>query len=138
MRTLADAAADRPWTQSPPWQVIANRRESHDTVTLELEPPESFGFQPGQFNMLRIPGIGEVPISISGDPSAAGPVLHTIRDVGAVTYALCSVRPGHRIGVRARELGRVHRGSGGHDAVYRAGPAGGGRPRGPGVPVHGA
>jgi NAD(P)H-flavin reductase len=100
MRTLANVAADRPWTQSPPWQVTANRRESHDTVTLELEPPEPFGFQPGQFNMLRVPGIGEVPISISGDPSAAGPVLHTIRDVGAVTHALCSAQPGHRIGVR--------------------------------------
>ena len=100
MRTLADAAADRPWTQSPPWRLTANRRESHDTVTLELEPPEPFGFQPGQFNMLRVPGIGEVPISISGDPSAAGPVLHTIRDVGAVTHALCSARPGDRIGVR--------------------------------------
>lgn len=100
MRTLAEAAADRPWTQSPPWRVIANRRESHDTVTLELEPPEPFGFQPGQFNMLRVPGIGEVPISISGDPSAAGPVLHTIRDVGAVTHALCSAQPGHQIGVR--------------------------------------
>jgi NAD(P)H-flavin reductase len=100
MRTLAEAAADRPWTQSPPWRVTANRRESHDTVTLELEPPEPFGFQPGQFNMLRIPGIGEVPISISGDPSAAGPVLHTIRDVGAVTHALCSAQAGHQIGVR--------------------------------------
>jgi NAD(P)H-flavin reductase len=99
MRTLAEAA-DRPWTQSPPWRVIANRRESHDTVTLELEPPEPFGFQPGQFNMLRVPGIGEVPISISGDPTAAGPVLHTIRDVGAVTHALCSAQPGHPIGVR--------------------------------------
>jgi NAD(P)H-flavin reductase len=100
MRTLADAAADRPWTQSPPWRVTAIRRESHDTVTLELEPPEPFGFQPGQFNMLRVPGIGEVPISISGDPTAAGPVLHTIRDVGAVTHALCSAQPGHQIGVR--------------------------------------
>lgn len=100
MRTLADAAADRPWTQSPPWRVTANRRESHDTVTLELEPPEPFGFQPGQFNMLRVPGIGEVPISISGDPTAPGPVLHTIRDVGAVTRALCTVRPGDEIGVR--------------------------------------
>lgn len=100
MRTLAEAAADRPWTQSPPWRVTANRRESHDTVTLELEPPEPFGFRPGQFNMLRVPGIGEVPISISGDPSAAGPVLHTIRDVGAVTHALCAAQPGHRIGIR--------------------------------------
>jgi NAD(P)H-flavin reductase len=100
MRTLAETAADRPWTASPPWPVTANRRESHDTVTLELEPPEPFGFRPGQFNMLRVPGIGEVPISISGDPSLAGPVLHTVRDVGAVTHALCTARPGHQIGVR--------------------------------------
>ena len=100
MRRLADVAPDRPWTESPPWRVIANRPESSDTVTLELEPPEPFSFQPGQFNMLRAPGIGEVPISISGDPSAAGPVLHTIRDVGAVTHALCTVPPGHQIGVR--------------------------------------
>jgi NAD(P)H-flavin reductase len=100
MRTLAETAADRPWTESPLWRVIANRRESHDTVTLELEPPEPFGFRPGQFNMLRVPGIGEVPISISGDPSRAGPVLHTVRDVGAVTHALCTARPGHQIEVR--------------------------------------
>jgi len=100
MHTLADAAADRPWTESPAWRVTSSRRESHDTVTLELEPPAPFGFQPGQFNMLRVPGIGEVPISISGDPSRAGPVLHTIRDVGAVTHALCAARPGHQVGVR--------------------------------------
>jgi NAD(P)H-flavin reductase len=100
VRTLAEEAADRPWTESPTWRVTANRRESHDTVTLELEPPEPFGFQPGQFNMLRVPGVGEVPISVSGDPSLAGPVLHTIRDVGAVTHALCTARPGDEIGVR--------------------------------------
>jgi NAD(P)H-flavin reductase len=99
MRPLAEAAG-RPWTQSPPWRVTANRRESHDTVTLELEPREPFGFRPGQFNMLRVPGIGEVPISISGDPSAPGPVSHTIRGVGAVTHALCTARPGDEIGVR--------------------------------------
>ncbi len=100
MRTLAEVTADRPWTESPPWQVTARRAESHDTVTLELEPPEPFGFEPGQFNMLRVPGIGEVPISISGDPSRPGPVLHTIRDVGAVTHALCGLQPGQRAGVR--------------------------------------
>jgi NAD(P)H-flavin reductase len=100
VHTLADMGADRPWTEAPRWRVIANRPESRDTVTLELEPPEPFSFQPGQFNMLRVPGIGEVPISISGDPSTPGPVLHTIRDVGAVTHALCEARPGHQIGVR--------------------------------------
>ena len=100
MRTLAEAAADRPWAESPPWRVTATWPESHDTVTLELEPPEPFGFEPGQFNMLRVPGIGEVPISISGDPTRPGPVLHTIRDVGAVTHALCTLRPGQLVGVR--------------------------------------
>jgi NAD(P)H-flavin reductase len=100
MRTLAEAAADRPWTESPPWRVTATRAESHDTVTLELEPPEPFAFEPGQFNMLRLPGIGDVPISISGDPTLAGPVLHTIRDVGAVTHALCALRAGEQVGVR--------------------------------------
>ena len=101
MRALAEtAAADRPWTESPPWRVTARRTESHDTVTLELEPPEPFGFKPGQFNMLRVPGIGEVPISVSGDPTRAGPVLHTIRDVGAVTHALCARQPGQHVGVR--------------------------------------
>jgi NAD(P)H-flavin reductase len=100
MRTLAEAAASRPWTESPPWRVAASWPESHDTVTLELEPPEPFGFEPGQFNMLRVPGLGEVPISVSGDPTRAGPVRHTIRDVGAVTHALCTRRPGQRVGVR--------------------------------------
>lgn len=99
MRTLAEAAG-RPWTESPRWRVTARRRESHDTVTLELEPPAPFGFEPGQFNMLRAPGIGEVPISISGDPTRPGPVLHTIRDVGAVTHALCALAPGQAAGVR--------------------------------------
>ncbi len=100
MRPLAEAAAQRPWTESPPWRVTAARRESHEVVTLELEPPGPFGFRPGQFNMLRAPGVGEVPISISGDPSSPGPVLHTIRDVGAVSHALCAARPGDQIGVR--------------------------------------
>jgi NAD(P)H-flavin reductase len=101
MRSLAEATAGRPWTESRPWPVIASRRETADTVTLELEPPEPFGYLPGQFNMLGLPGIGEVPISISGDDTAAGSVVqHTIRAVGAVTRALCATGPGDAVGVR--------------------------------------
>ena len=44
----------------------------------------AFSFQPGQFNMVYLPGIGEVPISISSDPTRAGPLLHTIRAAGSV------------------------------------------------------
>ena len=91
-----------PWTEPAPWRVAATRRESADTVTLELEPSagEAFAFRPGQFNMLGAFGTGQVPISISGDPTARGPVLHTIRDVGTATHALCALEPGDRVGVR--------------------------------------
>jgi NAD(P)H-flavin reductase len=100
MQRLAEAV--RPWIDREPWRVAGNRQESYDTVTLELEPPagSTFSFQPGQFNMLYAFGVGEVPISVSGDPDTAGPVLHTIRDVGAVTHALCTLQPGQQVGVR--------------------------------------
>jgi len=88
------------WIEAPPWPVARAWRETRDTVTLDLTPPGTFSFLPGQFNMLSVPGIGEVPISISGDPAATNDVLHTIRDVGAVTRALCALRPGEEAGVR--------------------------------------
>jgi NAD(P)H-flavin reductase len=90
------------WSVPAPWLVVGSQRETRDVVTLELEPLDgtSFSFGPGQFNMLYAFGIGEVPISISGDPTASGPLLHTIRDVGAVTHALCALEPGQSVGVR--------------------------------------
>jgi NAD(P)H-flavin reductase len=37
---------------------------------------------------------------MSGDPTRAGPQLHTIRAVGAVTRGLCSLRRGAMVGIR--------------------------------------
>ena len=90
----------RPWLEREPWPVAAAHRESHDTVTVELQPPGPFTFEPGQFSMLYAYGVGEVPISISAIPAAGGPVPYTIRDMGAVTHALCGLRPGQQAGVR--------------------------------------
>jgi NAD(P)H-flavin reductase len=59
-----------------------------------------FGFRPGQFNMLYLFGVGEVPISVSGDPAASRSVVHTLRAVGAVTRGLCALREGAVLGVR--------------------------------------
>lgn len=79
------------------------RRETHDTTTLELQAqnaPGGFTFAPGQFNMLYAFGVGEVPISISGDPSRPELLVHTVRAVGAVTKAVCRLKPGGVLGVR--------------------------------------
>jgi len=100
MRALADPASPGTWMTPAAWRVAAVRRETRDVVTLELEPPEAFSFRPGQFNMLYAPGVGEVPISISGDPASAARVVHTIRDVGPVTRALCAAQTGEAVGVR--------------------------------------
>src|SRR5512141_1882490 len=78
-------------------------KENADTVTLELvpEPGEGGnGFLPGQFHMLWAFGAGEVPISISGDPTRAGTIVHTTRAVGAATRRITSLGPGDPVGVR--------------------------------------
>lgn len=80
--------------------VIARRAELVDTVTLEIDPGRAFDFAPGQFNMLYVHGIGEVPISISGDPAKPRSLVHTVRAVGAVSSALCALAPGELVGVR--------------------------------------
>jgi NAD(P)H-flavin reductase len=85
-----------------PYRVVGKRRENHDNWTLELEPVaeaiEPIG--PGQFDMLYAFGVGEVPISTSGDAANGGTLVHTIRAVGAVTEALCAAGRGDVIGVR--------------------------------------
>lgn len=81
-------------------RVLRTRRETYDTVTLEIESAGEPAFLPGQFNMLSLPGIGEVAISISGDSEAGGPLVHTTRAVAAATKAITAQRRGSLIGVR--------------------------------------
>ncbi len=85
-----------------PYRVEEARRETHDTVTLEMRPLAGAPllFSPGQFNMLYLFGSGEVPISISGDPGKPARLIHTLRAVGTVTRGLCALRSGSTVGVR--------------------------------------
>ena len=83
------------------YQVVERQEETHDTVTLRLRPVDRPipAYRPGQFTMMYAPGIGEVPISISGmGPGLA--LVQTVRAVGAVTRALCACPPGRVIGLR--------------------------------------
>lgn len=99
MSAPAPAGAD---ALAPRFMKIASRRqETADVFTWELDPGEGgFAFAPGQFNMLYLPGAGEVAISISGSPDRPGVLVHTIRAVGRVTRALAALEVGASIGVR--------------------------------------
>lgn len=86
-----------------PFRVQRVRKETYDTFTLELEPAngaDGFSFAAGQFNMLYAFGVGEAPISISGDPAKPQALVHTVRAVGAVTQAICKLKRGDVLGVR--------------------------------------
>jgi NAD(P)H-flavin reductase len=86
-----------------PFRVTRARRELVDVWTLELEASDGEGpvsFQPGQFTMVYAFGMGEVPLSISGDPARPDVLVHTIRAVGAVTRAVCAAKKDDVLGVR--------------------------------------
>ena len=85
-----------------PFLVAEIGQETPDTVSMMLVPADAgpVVFWPGQFSMLYVFGIGEVPISISGDPENNGALHFTIRAVGAVTGALTEMEVGQTIGVR--------------------------------------
>jgi NAD(P)H-flavin reductase len=59
-----------------------------------------YGFLPGQFNMLYVPGVGEAAISISSDSEQKDHIHHTVRIVGSVTRAVEKLPKGSIIGLR--------------------------------------
>lgn len=85
-----------------PFRVLRVKRETHDVFTVELtsEGGPPLAFRPGQFNMVYVHGLGEVPISISGNAAEPQTLVHTIRAVGSVTMAMRSIRRGDVLGIR--------------------------------------
>lgn len=82
------------------YRVSAREVAGRDVATLRILPVDEpvTTPAPGQFNMLWVPGVGEVPISLAGADDDS--FVHTIRSVGAVTEALCAMEPGDQLGVR--------------------------------------
>lgn len=79
------------------------------TYRLRLENPvqvSGYGFQPGQFNMLYLPGFGEAAISMSGPANgvavkaSTAHFAHTIRETGRVTRAVAKLGIGSRLALR--------------------------------------
>ncbi len=77
-------------------------QETPDTKTFAFELEGGRGtadFQPGQFNMIYIYGVGEAPISIASS-RREGSVKHTIRSVGTVTTLVSRLKVGDVVGLR--------------------------------------
>jgi NAD(P)H-flavin reductase len=130
MVTLAAEMVNVPVNMPDPmfprvYRVLRTRWNTGDTFSLELVPEEGGdipAFEAGQFNMVYIYGVGEIPISISGDPARRDILIHTTRAVGVVTRVMSELKVDDHLGVRGPfgsswhvELGR------GKDIVIVAG-----------------
>ena len=71
-------------------------QETHTVKTITFEYPASF--QPGQFLMIWIPGVDEIPMSISSADQHTKAI--TFKNIGEATNALFKLKPGDKIGVR--------------------------------------
>jgi NAD(P)H-flavin reductase len=87
-------------------RIVRVRKRTRDlpgTVTLELESADDAPlprYRPGQFTMMYVFGVGEIPVSISGDASDPSRLVQTVRSVGAVSEAVTLLRPGDLLGLR--------------------------------------
>jgi sulfhydrogenase subunit gamma (sulfur reductase) len=81
-------------TQEAP-NIFSLRLQYEDT-----DVQEAFAFDPGQFNMVTLFGVGEIPISIVNDPIDSHFFDHTIRVVGRVSEGMSKLQPGDRVGIR--------------------------------------
>lgn len=75
--------------------VVTDENLIDDAITKKVP----FSFSPGQFNMLYLYGVGEIPISIVSDPDDEL-VGHTIRVVGRVTKGMGHLKVGDQLGLR--------------------------------------
>jgi NAD(P)H-flavin reductase len=66
----------------------------------KLDSGKDLGHMPGQFVEVSILGVGEAPISISSSPTQKGSFQMVVRNVGNVTRAMHSLKPGDKVGIR--------------------------------------
>jgi NAD(P)H-flavin reductase len=84
-------------------RVARRTRDLPDTWTLDLVAADNTPlprYAPGQFTMLYIFGVGEIPVSISGDAADPSRLVQTIRAVGKVSEAFGRLSSGDTVGLR--------------------------------------
>jgi NAD(P)H-flavin reductase len=84
-------------------RVARRARDLLDTWTLDLVSPDGgplMRYAPGQFTMMYVFGVGEIPVSISGDALDASRLVQTVRAVGKVSEAVTKLTAGDTLGLR--------------------------------------
>lgn len=84
-------------------EIVERIQETPDVYTWKLkftdpEVAKTFKFEHGQFNMIYLYGVGEVPISIMSNDGEL--LVHTIRAVGRVTNQMMELPVGSKLGLR--------------------------------------
>ncbi len=76
--------------------VLSSTVEATDIKTLTFQSPGEV--KPGQFFMVWIPGVDEIPMSVSQITNNV--IGITFRDIGDATHALYQIKKGDQIGIR--------------------------------------
>lgn len=84
-------------------RVARRTRDLPDTFTLDLVAADGAPlprYAPGQFTMMYVFGVGEIPVSISGDAMDTSRIVQTVRAVGKVSQAVTRLAAGDALGLR--------------------------------------
>ncbi len=98
------AVVENPWlAQSVEIAAITPELAGVATYHLRFQDAElhaRYRFRPGQFNMLYLPGAGEIAISLSAGGNGGQTWDHTVRVAGNVTHTLANLSRGGALGLR--------------------------------------
>jgi dihydroorotate dehydrogenase electron transfer subunit len=79
-------------------RIESRKMETQDIVSLTVRDQACADAKPGQFAMMWIPGVDEIPMSIL--PTKGEDVTFVVKSVGDATVALLKKRVGDNIGIR--------------------------------------
>ena len=85
-------------------KIVDTKKETKDIKTNLFEHPENIN--PGQFFMIWVPGVDEIPMSVSYiDKETKG---ITFRDVGKATHALFGLKKGDKVTTTGGIYGKIN------------------------------
>nr|MDO8114275.1 dihydroorotate dehydrogenase electron transfer subunit [Candidatus Sigynarchaeota archaeon] len=92
-------AQQKVFTKPAPVKILEKTKETARITTIKFSL-HGISPVPGQFFMVWVPGIDEIPMSVSSIDNTSGIYEISIAAIGDATKALCGKQPGELIGIR--------------------------------------